>query len=399
MSGRRRALRRGSSDLCTKLVVNMSRYIVILVILIAGHAVSFQNLAQRRGSVSTLISRSSRSMLHMSSESHSAEQFHLFKKNCEGHWKGLQAGYDPQDDEVEDYMYTEVTVEGTGNGEELKQMNSFVVGEIRADCEVCFDSERVKTKEAGVFSEGSLGNRKCCANVDVRGPAPTIRGMSMEVGFRHDDGRMRILLSYSPIDFDENRVPLAMGLMDVVITRERLGKRPLKLDEAEGGWDVMWRDTSEDSFDSLAKEGQIVSSEMEQFRPHDTSLVLPSPPLVLESLAKTTAERVHHVVDGGSTVGIGGETENDDDNFVYKRVFPGGVSVEAQAIIYPGAPTEARLAYAPCPQEAMIYTADLSFAALEPPSPEQVEEEGLIRLLPPRLLDLRVSRRRTMTPF
>ena len=73
-----------------------------------------------------------------------------------GYWKGLQAGYDPQDDEVEDYMYTEVTVEGTENGTELKQMNSFVVGEIRADCEVCFDSERVKTKEAGRFAVGSL---------------------------------------------------------------------------------------------------------------------------------------------------------------------------------------------------------------------------------------------------
>ena len=72
--------------------------------------------------------------------------------------------------------------------------------------------------------------------------------MSMEVGFRHTDGRIRVLLSYSPIDFDDKKVPLAMGLMDVVITRERLGKRPLKLDMADGGWDVMWRDTTEGQF-------------------------------------------------------------------------------------------------------------------------------------------------------
>ena len=43
---------------------------------------------------------------------HDAEQWTLFKENTVGYWKGLQAGYDPQDDEVEDYMYTEVTVEG-----------------------------------------------------------------------------------------------------------------------------------------------------------------------------------------------------------------------------------------------------------------------------------------------
>ena len=43
---------------------------------------------------------------------HDAEQWALFKQNTAGFWKGLQTGYDPQDDEVEDYMYTEVTVEG-----------------------------------------------------------------------------------------------------------------------------------------------------------------------------------------------------------------------------------------------------------------------------------------------
>ena len=378
----------------------MSRFIALLCTLVIGYALAFRPNAIRRTSASGLISASSSSSrLLMSGDSHSKEQFSLFKENCEGYWKGLQAGYDPQDDEVEDYMYTEVTVEPTGNGEELKQMNSFVVGEIRADCEVCFDSERLKTKEAGRFAVGSLGNRKCCANVDVRGPAPTVRGMSMEVGFRHGDGKVRILLSYSPIDFDDNEVPLAMGLMDVVITRERLGKRPLKLDEAEGGWDILWRDTDENSFDNLSKEGQVVSSDMRQFMPGDTARVLPSPPLTLESLEKSRAERVHHVVDGSSSVGVVGETDDEEDNFVYRRVFSGGVLVEAQAIVYPGQPTEARLAHAPSPDEAITYTADLSFTALEPPSPEQIEREGQIRLQPPRLLDLRVAKLATKTAF
>ena len=375
-------------------------YITITLILISGSAFAFIGSPIRR------LQHSLARNTHFGQAEHDTEQFKLFKNNCEGNWKGLQAGYDPQDDEVEDYMYTEVNIEPSGNGEELKQMNGFVVGEIRADCEVCFDSERLKTKEAGLFSDGSLGNRKCCANVDVRGPSPTVRGLSMEVGFRHGDGKMRILLSYSPIDFDDNQVPLAMGLMDVVITRERLGKRPLKLDEKEGGWDVYWRETKERDFDKLAMAGEVVSNEVVQFLPSDISVVWPSAPLTLASLdaaKKDTQEHHHHHIDGGGHVPgrSSGNTDekDDDDNFVYRRVFRGGLLVECQAIVYPGAPTAVKLAHAPSPNEPVVYTADLSFAALEPPSVEAIEATGEVRLLPPRLLDLRVGKMETVGKF
>ena len=325
---------------------------------------------------------------------HDAEQWTLFKENTVGYWKGLQAGYDPQDDEVEDYMYTEVTVEGE---DELTQRNGFVVGEIRADCEVCFDSERLRTKDAGVFRLGGMGNRKCCANVDVRGPAPTMRGMSVETGFRHGDGRVRVLLSYSPIDFDENQIPLAMGLMDVVITRERLNKRPLKLDEEEGGWDVMWRETTEEDFDRLADPDQVLSVEMKQYLPDDESRTIPSPAQAFNSLEAKSDSRQHHHHDGDDDLCLSSTTE--EEQFVYRRAFPGGLLVESEAIVYPGVPTRIRLGHAPSPDQALLYSADLTFSALERPSAEEIATIGEVRLRPPRLLDLSVGKRELASKF
>ncbi len=282
--------------------------------------------------------------------SHDREQWRLFEGNSKGFWKGLQAGYDPQDDEVEDYMYTEVTVEGTEEDECLTQKNGFVVGEIRADCEVCFDSERLRIKNAGVFREGAMGNRKCCGNVDVRGPSPTVRGMSLETAFRHRDGRVRVLLSYSPIDFDENKIPLALGLMDVVITRERLNKRPLKLDEGEGGWDDLWRDTTETDFEKLAQPGEVLSNNARQYLPDDELRVLPSPPLQLESLEAISISQ--HL--SADTADKNKNQDDEEDQFVYRRAFPGGILVEAQAIVYPGSPTRIRLAHAPSTYSVLL---------------------------------------------
>jgi hypothetical protein len=46
-----------------------------------------------------------------------------------------------------------------------------------------------------------------------------------------------------------------------------------------------------------------------------------------------------------------------------------------------------------------VYSADLAFAALEPPSQEQIERTGEVRLNPPRLLDLIAGSRETKTRF
>ncbi len=193
--------------------------------------------------------------------SYASQQFEMFKKNNEGHWKGLQTGYDPQDDEVEDYMYTEVTFTDDEETGELRQKNGYVVGEIRTDCEVLFDSERLKEKEVGTFGAGKMRNIRTLQNVDLRGPAPTPRGLSLEASLRHGDGKLRVLFAYTPLDFEDflglGQIPVAMGLTDVIVVRERLNNRPLKLEEKEGGWDVMWRASKDQDFAQFERIGNL----------------------------------------------------------------------------------------------------------------------------------------------
>ena len=107
-----------------------------------------------------------------------------------------------------------------------------MAGEIRADCEVCYDSERLKSKEVGVYSVGKMRSR-LCANVEIRGPGVTPRGLSTEFCFRHADGRIRVLMAHAPIAYTKNvnglgNIPSTFVLKDIVIVRERLNKRPLK---------------------------------------------------------------------------------------------------------------------------------------------------------------------------
>lgn len=175
-------------------------------------------------------------------------QFDLYLKYQSGYWKGIQTGYDPENDEVADFMYTEVNLEKNDQSTEIKHTNSYVQGEIRSDCETCFDSERLKSKEVGTYSVGKLRSR-LCGNVEVRGPGITARGLSTEIIFRHGDGRVRVLLAHSPVDFMEveglGMVPSTFILKDVVVVRERLDKRPYDLDTAP---DVMWVPSTDDAF-------------------------------------------------------------------------------------------------------------------------------------------------------
>ena len=101
-----------------------------------------------------------------------------------GKWIGIQTGYAVDDAAVEDYMYCEEEFvlnprKKNDDNSEIIHSRSLVLGEIRADCEVCYDSERIKTKEIGRYSVGKMRTRHC-ENVELRGPALTPRGLSIE---------------------------------------------------------------------------------------------------------------------------------------------------------------------------------------------------------------------------
>jgi len=260
-------------------------------------------------------------------------QWSLYKKYQCGNWIGIQTGYDPDDSTVADYMYTEQNLEYINNDDSIKHTNSIVAGEIRADCEVCYDSERLKSKEIGIYSIGKLKSR-VCSNVDLRGPAPTARGLSMELCIRHEDSRMRVLLAHSPIDFQQienDKCQYAMVLKDIVIVREKLNKRPLKLDDKP---DKMWIETPNTSFEGVfggSRQRFDISGEL--------------------LTTKISPDKLPICKDPNTELDDHDSYTNDN---MYKRVFPGGLMVEAPMIILSGTEARTRITWRPIESQNMV---------------------------------------------
>jgi hypothetical protein len=69
-----------------------------------------------------------------------------------------QAYYEPMDEDVADYMYCETEMVSIENGKEISHVSGFVAGEIRTDCEVCYDSERLRSREVSGWAEQPTPN-------------------------------------------------------------------------------------------------------------------------------------------------------------------------------------------------------------------------------------------------
>ena len=364
---------------------------ILLVVLLASRYESFRLQATR--AVRSVTSTAASSGLGANElELFHKNQWELYTQHHVGHWFGIQAGYDADVAEVEDYMYCEVKLDKNKEGTEVKHTNSLVLGEIRADCETCFDSERLKSKEIGTYSLGKLKSR-VCANVEVRGPGLTPRGISTEVIFRHDDGRIRVLLAHAPVDYIEieqvGSVPSAYALRDIVVVRERLNKRPLKTDTNP---DIMWVPTHESAFTgAFAGQRQrfsargVVESETVSFPSLPLCEVIPPEvKSALQSTADNNDNNDHHKIDHSDD---GSKTETE----LYKRVFAGGVLVEAPWIVAAGLEVRARVSWAPCAGQSnapIVYAADMAWLAstdvMQLPS-------GNSMLIPPKLTDFYVD--------
>lgn len=278
-------------------------------------------------------------------------QWDLYVRNHAGYWKGVQTGYDPENAEVADFMYTEVNLAKNDENNQIIHTNSYVQGEIRSDCETCFDSERLKSKQVGIYSPGKLRSR-LCANVEIRGPGVTPNGLSTEIIFRHDNGRMRILLAHSAIDFMEVEgmgiVPSTFLLKDVVVVRERLDSRPYDLDV---GPDLMWVPTPSTAFEG-SYEGQ-----RQRFT---TTGKLSSETVVFATLppCKVTDVEVDELLNSylEDNVIISKEPAMESQDDMFRRVLKGGLLIEAPWIISSDVGVRARVTWKPD-------TTDKSYAA------------------------------------
>lgn len=313
-------------------------------------------------------------------------QWDLYVRNHAGYWKGVQTGYDPENIEVADFMYTEVNLAKNDENSEIVHTNSYVQGEIRSDCETCFDSERLKSKQVGIYSPGKLRSR-LCANAEIRGPGVTPNGLSTEIIFRHGDGRMRILLAHSAIDFMEVEgmgiVPSTFLLKDIVVVRERLDSRPYDLDI---GPDLMWVPTPSTAFEG-SYEGQRQRFTTTGKLSSDSVTFTTLPPckvtdVEVDEILNTYLE--DDVIIRKDPTPVTNEPQED----MFRRVFKGGLLVEAPWIISSDVGVRARVSWKP-DESDKLYAAEIglfmsSAAAFQLPN-------GSARLAAPVLTDFFVD--------
>jgi len=259
-------------------------------------------------------------------------QWKLLIENHCGSWKGIQTGYDPQNDEVADHVYSEtiLTLDENSVPPSIRHINKFVAGEIRTDYEVPYDAERVKVKELGVYTKDKLKTRLCC-NAEVRGPGSTARGLSVEVSLRGaGDSRIRVLFSYAAEDFEaieDSNTEVRSGwlgglfssapssptlfaarsleLTDVVVTRERLNRRPLDVDPLDSkplDVDPLWVRRS-----SIDRQVDVSNSERMRMDGQGGMIV--------------------------SEVSLADNEELEEGEEWYRRLLPGDIEVEAPRII------------------------------------------------------------------
>jgi hypothetical protein len=329
-------------------------------------------------------------------EAYHRGQWDLFVTHHTGHFYGIQAGYDPEEPTVEDYLYCEQRLELSADGAEVKHVSSLVLGEIRADCETCFDSERLKSKDVGTYRVGKLKSR-LCANVEVRGPGLTPRGISTEVVMRHGDGRVRVLLAHAPVEFADvagvGSVPCVYALKDVVIVRERLKQRPLKADTDP---DVMWVPTVDGTFagpydGTRERFGASGASERTPMA-FDT---LPACQVLSEQvkaeMQQAGGSEGDHVVSTGGGSSSNSVAADDTASEMYRRVFAGGILVEAPWVVAAGLDERARVSWAPCAgasAQPVVYAADIAVRAV---TDVATLPTGQTVLVPPKLVDFFVD--------
>jgi len=341
---------------------------VLLFILLLQLGDAFMPLAGRRGSCGTWGIAPSAPSIALSSSGGAIDiekindyQWDMFTTHHLGEWKGVQTGYSPNDDEVADHMFNEASMQMQADGS-VSHINRFVIGEIRTDCEVCFDSERYRERDMGAYVKGKLMQRYCW-NAQLKGPGSNPRGASLELGLRHGDARVRVLCNYSPVlaggeqgteewalpvleeEVDEEGAPVTLAyrleLRDVVIVRERLDSRPLELD---GQADPLWQRGP----NILSKLQDRAYSQSEAWRlrmdmqgqtikqPSFTGTDNPELLSLLDLVSSGTGDR-----------DLQPNTVSGERNPTFSRLFPGSLLLSAPRCLNLGEKADIRLGWAP----------------------------------------------------
>jgi hypothetical protein len=252
-----------------------------------------------------------------------------------GNFTGVQTGYDPDNEEVADYMYTQSNM--AIDNYTITHINSIVAQEIRSDCETCFDSERIKSKIIGRYTPETIRTR-LCENAELRGPGLTPRGISTEISIRDGDARIRVLFAYEPFFFKDNNEVMdtpAFKFSDYVIVRERISKRPLNKPDNP---DSLWYPTSINMFNGLFSGSRHYFLNGKPLNETITNFSL----LSISDSPVLPSESSHFYF----------SHQDIDNNLInFKRALPGGILIQSPMIVDPSDQARCRVTWFPAIQD------------------------------------------------
>lgn len=159
----------------------------------------------------------------------------------------------------------DTTLDLSSDGTTVRHVNTLYVESVDSECSTCYDRIETQDMPVGEYTKDTFRQR-ASGRVYLSGPGVTRRGdMTMEVGFRDADRRVRCIISHRP-QFNGPEPPSQLALERIVIVRETLfseisaplmKSRWAQLDRLN--WLGLWRGRSM-VFDCDAGDGGVDSA-------------------------------------------------------------------------------------------------------------------------------------------
>ncbi|KAG8459905.1 hypothetical protein KFE25_010954 [Diacronema lutheri] len=274
-------------------------------------------------------------------------QWELLLAHHEGFWKGVWESVDANGAPIDELEADSAWVRGKG-GDTLIQVNTYFVGSVRANCEVCQDSVQARQLQVGSYACGQMPGVRLAGRGVAFGPRVTKRGaLTAEVGLRDGASRLRVLFAYEPRYAPSGGPPTSLALGRVTLIREALDRPPLREEPREA---------------SVARPSGAAA---DFWRENDGT------PL----LGLWRGERAVHSADGvrhetvspmhlrACRCAVGGAAGAEPANGCVLQL-PGGITVECPRDVLPATPAELRVSWLPDGAGARLVRAALGITAL-----------------------------------
>lgn len=294
-----------------------------------------------------------RGVVHASTPTAFADaQWDLLLAHQEGFWKGVWSSCDADGAPIDELEADSAWVR-TKTGKELIQVNTYFVGSVRANCEVCQDSVEGRQLQVGSYAPGAMAGVRLAGRGVAFGPRVTKRGaLTAEVGLRDGVSRLRVLFTYDPRYAPTGGPPTALELGRLTVIRECLDRPPL-VDEPRG--QSAARPSGEAADFWWADDGAPLLGLWKGERARYTVDALSAEPLAPTHLRACRCANPAAAADAADERADAGSVA---------LVLPGGIRIDCPRQIAPATPVELAVAWRPAAGGPTLHRASLALTAL-----------------------------------